>query len=137
MAGGDLFITGRIKDIIIRAGQHIAPHEIEEAVGTISGIRNTGVVAFGVADPTSGTERVVILAETDERDPSIQAALKVSAQGAATHIVGGPPDEVVLMQAGTVPKTASGKSGERQQGIFTYPRVSRCRSARSGGSLRA
>ena len=109
MAGGDLFITGRIKDIIIRAGQHIAPHEIEEAVGTISGIRNTGVVAFGVADPTSGTERVVILAETDERDPSIQAALKVSAQGAATHIVGGPPDEVVLMQAGTVPKTASGK----------------------------
>ena len=29
VAGGDLFITGRIKDIIIRAGQHIAPHEIE------------------------------------------------------------------------------------------------------------
>ena len=36
VAAGDLFITGRIKDIIIRAGQHIAPHEIEEAVGSHS-----------------------------------------------------------------------------------------------------
>jgi 1-acyl-sn-glycerol-3-phosphate acyltransferase len=109
VAGGDLFITGRIKDIIIRAGQHIAPHEIEEAVGAIPGLRKNGVASFGVADPASGTERVVVLAETDESNPSAQAALKTRAQDAATHIVGGPPDEVVLVQAGTVPKTASGK----------------------------
>jgi 1-acyl-sn-glycerol-3-phosphate acyltransferase len=109
MAGGDLFITGRIKDIIIRAGQHIAPHEIEEAVGGIPGLHKNGIAAFGVADPASGTERVVVLAETDESSPSAQAALKARAQEVATHIVGGPPDEVVLVQPGTVPKTASGK----------------------------
>ena len=109
MAGGDLFITGRIKDIIIRAGQHIAPHEIEEAVGAIAGLRKNGVAAFGVTDPASGTERVVVLAETDENDPSAQAALKLRAQEIATHIVGGPPDEVVLVQPGAVPKTPSGK----------------------------
>ena len=109
IAGGDLFITGRIKDIIIRAGQHIAPHEVEEAVGAVSGLRKTGVAAFGVTDPGSGTERVVVLAETDEHEPSAQAALKLRAQEAATHIVGGPPDEVVLVEPGTVPKTASGK----------------------------
>ena len=109
MAGGDLFITGRIKDIIIRAGQHIAPHEIEEAVGAIPGLRKTGVAAFGVTDPASGTERVVVLAETRRNNPPAQAALKVRAQEAATHIVGGPPDEIVLVQPGTVPKTASGK----------------------------
>jgi 1-acyl-sn-glycerol-3-phosphate acyltransferase len=109
MAGGDLFVTGRIKDIIIRAGQHIAPHEIEEAVGAIPGLRKNGVAAFGVTDPASGTERVVILAEVDGNNPLAEAALKVRAQEAATHIVGGPPDEVVLVQPGTVPKTASGK----------------------------
>jgi 1-acyl-sn-glycerol-3-phosphate acyltransferase len=109
IAAGDLFVTGRIKDIIIRAGQHIAPHEIEEAVGAVPGIRRNGVAAFGVTDRVSGTERVVVLAESDERDPSAQAALKMQAQQAATHIVGGPPDEVVLVQPGTVPKTASGK----------------------------
>jgi 1-acyl-sn-glycerol-3-phosphate acyltransferase len=109
MAGGDLFITGRIKDIIIRAGQHIAPHEIEEAVGAIPGLRKTSVAAFGLTDPASGTERVVVLAETDEHDHAAQAALKARAQEVATHIVGGPPDEIVLVQPGTVPKTASGK----------------------------
>ena len=109
LAGGDLFITGRIKDIIIRAGQHIAPHEIEEAVGGLPGLRRTGVAAFGVTDPASGTERVVILAETEETNPAMQAALTARAREAATHIVGGPPDEVMLVQPGAVPKTASGK----------------------------
>ena len=109
MADGDLFITGRIKDIIIRAGQHIAPHEIEEAVGAIPGLRKNGVAAFGVTDPASGTERVVVLAETDAGTPAAQADLKIRAQQVATHIVGGPPDEVVLVPPGTVPKTSSGK----------------------------
>jgi 1-acyl-sn-glycerol-3-phosphate acyltransferase len=109
MAGGDLFVTGRIKDIIIRAGQHIAPHEIEEAVGAVPGLRKNGVAAFGVADPASGTERVVVLAETDEGNAAAQADLKARTQQVATSIVGGPPDEVVLVPPGTVPKTASGK----------------------------
>jgi 1-acyl-sn-glycerol-3-phosphate acyltransferase len=109
IAEGNLFVTGRIKDIIIRAGQHIAPHEIEEAVAGVPGLRRNGIAAFGVTDPASGTERVVVLAEADEKDPSAQAALKVRAQEAATHIVGGPPDEVVLVAPGAVPKTASGK----------------------------
>ncbi len=109
MASGDLFITGRIKDIIIRAGQHIAPHEIEEAVGAIPGLRKNGVAAFGVVDPASGTERVVVLAESDEGNPAAQADLKGRAQQIATTIVGGPPDEVVLVLPGTVPKTSSGK----------------------------
>ena len=108
-AGGDLFITGRIKDIIIRAGQHIAPHEIEEAVGAIPGLRKNGIAAFGITDSTSGTERVVVLAETDEVEPPNPAMLKARAQQVATYIVGGPPDEVVLVRPGTVPKTASGK----------------------------
>jgi 1-acyl-sn-glycerol-3-phosphate acyltransferase len=109
MAGGDLFVTGRVKDIIIRAGQHIAPHEIEEAVGAIPGLRKNGVAAFGVADPAAGTERVVVVAETDERSPAAQAELKTRAQQIATYIVGAPPDEVVLVSPGTVPKTSSGK----------------------------
>jgi acyl-CoA synthetase (AMP-forming)/AMP-acid ligase II len=39
MAGGDVFVTGRVKDIIIRAGRHLYPQEIEEAVSAIPGIR--------------------------------------------------------------------------------------------------
>jgi 1-acyl-sn-glycerol-3-phosphate acyltransferase len=50
-----------------------------------------------------------VLAETEVSNSSVQAALKVRVHEAATHIVGGPPDEVVLVPPGTVPKTPSGK----------------------------
>jgi 1-acyl-sn-glycerol-3-phosphate acyltransferase len=109
VASGDLFITGRVKDIIIRAGQHIAPHEIEEAVGAVPGLRKTCVAAFGTSDPASGTERVVVIAETDEKNASRRAELREQARRAATSIAGGPPDEIVLVGPGAVPKTASGK----------------------------
>ncbi len=109
MAGGDVFITGRIKDIIIRAGRHIYPQEIEEAVSGIAGIRKGGVAVFGVTDRTSGTERVIVLAETRETDPAVRAALQARAQEITTDITGAPPDEIVLAPPGAVPKTSSGK----------------------------
>jgi 1-acyl-sn-glycerol-3-phosphate acyltransferase len=109
MAGGDVYITGRIKDIIIRAGRHLYPQEIEEAVAGIPGIRKGGVAVFGVADRASGTERVIVLAETRETDPAMRAALQARAQEVITDIAGTPPDEVVLAPPSTVPKTSSGK----------------------------
>ena len=45
----------------------------EAAVGAIPGLRKTAVAAFGLTDPGSGTERVVVLAETEERDHAAQA----------------------------------------------------------------
>jgi 1-acyl-sn-glycerol-3-phosphate acyltransferase len=109
MAGGDVYITGRIKDIIIRAGRHLYPQEIEEAVAGIPGIRKGGVAVFGAADRTSGTERVVVLAETRETDPTKRAALQARAHEVTTDIAGTPPDEIVLAPPSTVPKTSSGK----------------------------
>ena len=109
MAGGDVYITGRIKDIIIRAGRHLYPQEIEEAVAGISGIRKGGVAVFGVTDRTSGTERVVVLAETRETDPAQRATMEARAQEVTADIAGTPPDEVILAPPSTVPKTSSGK----------------------------
>ncbi|QBR72647.1 acyl-phosphate glycerol 3-phosphate acyltransferase [Beijerinckiaceae bacterium] len=109
MAGGDVYVTGRIKDIIIRAGRHIYPQEIEQAIAEIPGIRKGGVAVFGVTDRTSGTERVVVLAETRETDASARAALQTRAHEVVTDIAGAPPDEIVLAPARTVPKTSSGK----------------------------
>src|SRR5664279_553256 len=109
MAGGDVYITGRIKDIIIRAGRHLYPQEIEEAVADIPGIRKGGVAVFGVTDRASGTERVVVLAETRETDPAARAALQARAHEITTDIAGTPPDEIVLAPPRTVPKTSSGK----------------------------
>ena len=106
---GDVFITGRVKDIIIRAGRHLYPQEIEEAVAEIPGMRKGGVAVFGVADRTSGTERLVVLAETRLTDVEARAELQARAQDVATDIAGTPPDEVVLAPPRSVPKTSSGK----------------------------
>jgi 1-acyl-sn-glycerol-3-phosphate acyltransferase len=109
MAGGDVCITGRVKDIIIRAGRHIYPQEVEDAVAELPGIRKGCVAAFGVLDRASGTERVVVLAETRETDPAALAKLQTRAQEVAGDIAGTPPDEIVLAPPRTVPKTSSGK----------------------------
>jgi 1-acyl-sn-glycerol-3-phosphate acyltransferase len=109
LAGGDVYVTGRIKDIIIRAGRHLYPQEVEEAVANIPGIRKGGVAVFGISDRASGTERVVILAETRELDAAARATLQARAHEVATDIAGTPPDEIVLAPPRTVPKTSSGK----------------------------
>ena len=65
-ANGELFITGRLKDLVIKGGRNLVPQEIEEVVGAIEGIRKGCVAAFGVPDETSGTERLIVLAETHD-----------------------------------------------------------------------
>ncbi len=109
MAGGEIYVTGRVKDIIIRAGQHIYPQEIEEAVGELPGFIKNGVAVFGVTDPSSGTERTIVLAETAETDAERRTVLKARAREVASAVIGAPPDEIVLAPPQGVPKTSSGK----------------------------
>jgi len=109
IASGDIYITGRVKDVIIRAGQHIYPHEIEDAIGSIESFSPGGVAAFGIEDRTFGTERLVVLAETSETDQASRDRLQAQAQQIATGIIGAPVDEIVLVPVGAVPKTSSGK----------------------------
>jgi 1-acyl-sn-glycerol-3-phosphate acyltransferase len=109
IAGGDVFITGRIKDLIIRAGRNIHPQEVEETVGKIEGLRRGCIAAFGSPDPASGTERLVILAETRRKDPKILEDQRRRIVEAALDILETPPDEIVLAPPNTVPKTSSGK----------------------------
>jgi 1-acyl-sn-glycerol-3-phosphate acyltransferase len=109
MANGELYITGRIKDIIIRAGRNIYPHELEAAVGNIAGVRNGRVAVFGSTDPRTGTERLIVLAETRSEDSAERERLRGEINTLASDLVGAPPDEVVLAPPGTVLKTSSGK----------------------------
>jgi 1-acyl-sn-glycerol-3-phosphate acyltransferase len=107
MVGGEVFVTGRVKDIIIRGGQHIYPQEIEDAVSAIPGLIKNGVAAFGVTDAAAGTERTIVMAETAEKGPEQRRQLQARARDVATDILGAPPDDVVLLPPQTVPKTSS------------------------------
>ncbi|MGB5218335.1 MAG: AMP-binding protein [Smithella sp.] len=109
IAGGDIFITGRKKDIIIRAGRNIYPQELEEAVGKVAGIRKGNVVVFASLDKVNQTEKLVVMAETREENPGKLNALRQEINTLAMDLVGTTADEVVLAPPGTVLKTSSGK----------------------------
>ena len=109
VAGGDVFLTGRIKDMIIRAGRNIYPHEIEEAVGDLPGVRKGCVVVFGIPDPRSRTERIVVVAETREAHAEAREGLRRRIEEVASAILEGPPDEIALAPPHSVLKTSSGK----------------------------
>ena len=109
LADGEVHLTGRVKDIIIRGGRNIYPHEVEDAVGAIPGVRRGCIAAFGSPDPNSGTERLVVLAETRATGASEQDALRARIVEVTVAVLGEPPDEVVLAPPHTVLKTSSGK----------------------------
>jgi 1-acyl-sn-glycerol-3-phosphate acyltransferase len=109
MVDGDVYLTGRIKDMIIRAGRNIYPHELEEAVGAVEGVRRGCVAVFASRDERTATERLIVMAETRLTEAGERNALRDRILGAAVAILEMPPDEVVLVPPRTVPKTSSGK----------------------------
>jgi len=109
IAGGDIFITSRVKDIIIRGGRNIYPHELEEAVGNIPGIRRGCIAVFAAHDRDTGTERLIVLAESRKKNAEIKEQLRQQIVNIAVDLLAMPPDEVVIALPGTVLKTSSGK----------------------------
>jgi 1-acyl-sn-glycerol-3-phosphate acyltransferase len=108
-ADGEIFVTGRIKDLIIKAGRNLVPQEIEEAAGGVAGIRKGCVAAFGVADSRFGTESLVVAAETRATGAGERDGLIAAVTERVADAVGVPPDQVLLLTPGSIPKTSSGK----------------------------
>lgn len=110
-AGGALFVVGRTKDVIIKGGHNLLPEPIEEIVGAVEGIRVGCVAAVGVRAVERETENAVVVAET-KVDPAGHAALAERVRE-ALKANGVAIDEVLLVAAGSLPKTTSGKVRRR------------------------
>jgi fatty-acyl-CoA synthase len=112
-ADAELFITGREKDLIIQSGRNICAEEVETLTSTVPGIRPSCVAAFGIADAVTGTERLVVVAETRERDAARREVLQRTVRDRLVGNIGSPPDVVVLADPHSVLKTSSGKIRRR------------------------
>lgn len=109
VAAGEVYVTGRVKDIIIRGGRNLYPEQIEDAVGAVDGVRKGCVAAFGAPDPERGTERLIVLAEVRATGAEERARLHAAVARAVLDAIGEPPDEIVLAPPHAVLKTSSGK----------------------------
>ena len=109
VAGGELYVTGRDKDLIVRAGRNLYPYDLEAAAGELDGVRKGCVAVFACADPSAGTERLVVVAETREDDSERKREIVDAITRAASALLGAGPDEIVLAPPHSVLKTSSGK----------------------------
>ncbi len=109
VADGEVFVTGRRKDLIIVGGKNIAPQDLERVASDVPGVHPGRVVAFGVYNETAGTEDVVIVAEADAEDEDERLRIGDAIRAAISR-----GSDVVLRDAYVVGakwllKTSSGK----------------------------
>jgi fatty-acyl-CoA synthase len=80
-ADGELFVTGRAKDLVIVGGRNIYPQDIEQIANETLGVHAGRAVCFGVAVPRLATEGLVVLAESDLPEaewPEVERRLRAS-----------------------------------------------------------
>ena len=110
--GGELFVTGRLKDLIILRGRNVYPQDVERAVeASHPALRAGGAASFAIE--TEGEERLVVIQEIERgRGKEAGEALAAIARAVAEEVEA-QPHEVVLLRAGTLLKTSSGKVQRR------------------------
>ena len=104
LANGELFVTGRKKELIIVNGRNYAPQSIEWSVGAVDGVRMGHAVAFAVPDPR-GSEAVVLVCESNKPAAALIAAIRDRVLDDTGLTLG----DVVIVRPGTLPRTSSGK----------------------------
>ena len=106
LSGGELFVCGRAKDIIIVNGRKYHPQDLEWAVDGLGGVRRGRVVAFGAIE-IGHADRVVIVVEPSGTVPA--DVLTDSIRRQIGDLFGLYVDDVAVVRSGTVGRTTSGK----------------------------
>ncbi|MEP7116727.1 MAG: fatty acyl-AMP ligase [Acidobacteriota bacterium] len=107
LAEGQLYLTGRLKDLIIRHGRNYHPPDIEQVITATEGVIRGGAAAFDV--PDAAEPLVVVVAETRLKQPDELSALarRIRERCHDAFLFG--PDRVCLVPSGAIPRTTSGK----------------------------
>ena len=111
LAGGELHIVDRLKDLVIVGGRNHAPSDLERAAATVGDLVPGGIAAFGTrsGEGEEGTETLVIVAAVHPSSWRTAEAIRTDV-AAAVHLRAGiRPTEIVLVTPDGVPRTSSGK----------------------------
>jgi acyl-CoA synthetase (AMP-forming)/AMP-acid ligase II len=124
LADGQLYVSGRVKDLIILRGRNFYAEDIERVAERVAGVRAGAAVAFAVHDPEHDTELAVLVCETRVEGEAERGAVATEVAATVGTAAGVHLDEVVMVDSGTIPKTSSGKKQR-----------SRCRELYLSGDL--
>jgi fatty-acyl-CoA synthase len=114
MSGPDLYIIGRLKDIIIIGGQNVFPEDVEVVVNSVDGIYPGRVVAFGVNDEQYGTESLAVVAEMrGEFDAAGAEAMERQIKKLVLSTIGIAPRYAAVVPERWIVKSTAGKISRR------------------------
>ena len=108
-AGGELFVHGRARDLVIVRGANHAPEEFESALAGIEGLRPGCAVALGFVPPEGDGEELLVLAERVRGARKAGDALERAVRAAVLSRTGVEPHTIGFLEPGTLPRTSSGK----------------------------
>jgi len=128
MVDGQVFVSGRLKDILIVNGRNYHPQSIEWLVDETPGVRRGSSVVFTRPGPAS--EEIVVAVESRTEEP---AALKAQIVARVSEELQLAVSDIVIVPPGTLPKTSSGKL-QRRKTRDQYLRGTIGRSGRGGSS---
>jgi acyl-CoA synthetase (AMP-forming)/AMP-acid ligase II len=113
---GELYVCGRVKDLIIVHGRNYYPQDLEWQASQVEGVRRGNVVAFGIQHSELGREYVVVAAElrAPADDATAEEQLRQQIQSQILAALSLKVDEIVLLAPGSLPKTSSGKLQRRK-----------------------
>jgi acyl-CoA synthetase (AMP-forming)/AMP-acid ligase II len=106
---GCLYVTGRAKELIIKAGRNLHPADIERVASEAEGVRSGSAAAFGRPNPRTGTDDLVVVVETARSDAAHREQIAARVRGELLAVLGIKPDDVRVCAVGSVPRTTSGK----------------------------
>ena len=109
VADGELYISGRKKDLIIVGGKNIYPQDIESIVTEVEGIHPGRAVAFGVFNDEKGTEDVIVIAEMEKEDNERETKIRDEIRRTVTQSTAVALRHVLLVDEKWLIKTSSGK----------------------------
>ena len=113
VAEGEVYIVGRLKDLIINAGKNIYPQDIEAIVNTVPGVHAGRAVAFGVPDEREGTELIAVVAEVNTQDTAARKHIATQIRQTVARQSMVTVSYVHLVDSRWLVKTSSGKIARR------------------------
>ncbi|MBF0155886.1 MAG: AMP-binding protein [Magnetococcales bacterium] len=117
--GGELYLTGRKDDLLIVHGKNLFAHEVEAVVDRVAGVKKGRCVALAPFDAASGSQQLVIIAETSDKDPAHIRTIRREILNNIQAIFGIRPKTIRLTAEGWLVKTTSGKI-HRQENLRKF-----------------
>ncbi len=124
IARGELYITGRKKDLIIVGGKNIYPQDLEQIANNIEGVYPGRVVAFGIFNEKLGTEDVILISESELTENTLRDNLAEEIRAAINQSSDITVRRVLIVPRGWLLKTSSGKiarSANREKYLQEFP----------------